>query len=49
MAEKFVQLLAINLDAERERGVEDDTFCKILKQIQDKQRKVTCAERKNKD
>lgn len=44
--QKFVQLLAIDQDAERKHRVEGDDFCSMLDQIKNGQRKLSLTERK---
>lgn len=39
--QKFIQLLTIEFDANREKRVDGDTFCTMLEQILTKKRKIT--------
>lgn len=41
---KFIQLLVINQDAKRGAPILVDTFCKMVEQIQKKERSITFAE-----
>lgn len=41
--QKFRSLLALELDATREKRVDGDTFCTIVQQIQSNERKATCV------
>lgn len=43
---KFIQLLAIEQDMERENRIENDTFCLMIKQIRNGEREVLCAKRR---
>lgn len=42
--EKFIQLLTIDLDAKRELRAEGDQFCRMLDEIQNKQRNIIFAD-----
>lgn len=41
----FIQLLAIDQDADRKYRVEGDTFCTMFNQLQTEERKLTLSER----
>lgn len=41
--QKFMQLLALQEDADRKTRIDGDTFCTMLKQIQANERKITCT------
>lgn len=41
----FIQLLAIDQDADRKYRVEGDTFCTMVNQLQTEERKLTLSER----
>lgn len=42
---KFIQLLAIAQDGERERRIANDSVCKMIAQIRNGEREVFCANR----
>lgn len=42
--QKFIQLLVIDQDAKRSARVLGDTFCKMVEQIQKKERAISFAE-----
>lgn len=46
MEKGFIQLLALELDLERENRVKSDTFCSMVDQIQRGTREVKCQNRK---
>lgn len=46
MSEKLIELMAIDQDAERDNDnrVEGDSYCKMIGQIRNGDREVTCAQ-----